>query len=45
MDLKELKVAYADVSIALEIAQNRYNEVKRQLIEALNKKPEATQEK
>jgi hypothetical protein len=40
VDLKDLKVAYADVSIALEIAQARYNDIREQLVEALNKKSE-----
>jgi hypothetical protein len=36
-DLEKVKLEYADAVIGLEIAQNKYNEVKRQLIEELKK--------
>jgi methyl coenzyme M reductase alpha subunit len=35
--LQELKVAFADASIALEIAQSRYNQIKQALVQELNK--------
>ena len=35
--LEELKVAYADASIQLEISQSQYNQVKQALIAELNK--------
>ena len=35
--LQELKIDFADAVINLEIAQNRYNEIKRKLAEELGK--------
>ena len=38
--LEELKVAFADAIIQLEIAQAQYNKVKQALINELNKPPQ-----
>jgi len=39
-DLEKYKIAFADASIALEIAQGRYNETKMKLANELQKKAE-----
>lgn len=44
-DLEKIKLQYADANIALEIATNRFNEVKRRLVEELNKQPQKEIEK
>lgn len=42
MTLEELYAQYGKAAVNLEIAQGQFNEVKRQLAEALNKKEEKT---
>jgi outer membrane protein TolC len=39
-DLEQAKVAFADASIQLEIAQGKYNEAKQKLVIELNKPAE-----
>jgi hypothetical protein len=38
---KDLLAQYGEANIALEIAQNKYNEIKRKVVEALNQPKEA----
>ena len=35
-ELDKLKIAFANASIQLEIAQGQYNQIKAQLVQALN---------
>ena len=42
--LEELKIAFADASIQLEISQSQYNQVKQALIAELNKPPQPTEQ-
>lgn len=38
MTLEELYAEYGKAAVQLEIANNKFNEVKKQLVEAINKK-------
>lgn len=41
LDNKDLLAEYGRANLELEIAQNKYNEIKRKVIEALNQPKEA----